>query len=137
MDIFYNDTVTVYNKYEDKASGRESWYPTVLNGVRLTIKKGANITETGLKSADGVCLSINTEALEKPYILPKEWERLSEKSETFTLKEGDFFVYGDTDSENTGREDFAEYMKKKYDNCFDVSTIDNYKVIPHLEVGGR
>ena len=41
-DIFYNKTVTVYNKTSDDLMGSETWYATVLKNVRLIVTKGAN-----------------------------------------------------------------------------------------------
>lgn len=138
MDVFYKDTVTIYNRYEDKASCTEHWYPTVLQDVRLLITKGANVAKTGLNSADRASMHISTEkALEKPYKKPKEWLETADKSGAFTFGESDFFVEGDTSAEDTAQDDFAEYMKRKYDNCFQVTTVDAYTLIPHLEVGGK
>lgn len=38
-DIFYNKTVTVYNKTSDDLMGSETWYATVLKNVRLIVTK--------------------------------------------------------------------------------------------------
>ena len=135
-DIFYQDTVTIYNKYEDKKAGITTYFPTVLENVRLLITKGANIAKSGMDTADSATLSIYTDTLEKPYMLPKEWSRLEDKTAAFTLAAGDFFVKGDTSTEDVATKEFAQYMKKKYDNLFTVTTVDEYKLIPHLEVGG-
>ena len=51
-DIFYNKTVTVYNKTSDDLMGSETWYATVLKNVRLIVTKGANVSNSGLDSAD-------------------------------------------------------------------------------------
>lgn len=135
-DIFYQDTVTVYNKYEDKKAGIITYFPTVLENVRLLITKGANIAKSGMDTADSAMLSIHTDDLEKPYMLPKEWSRLEDKTTAFTFAAGDLFVKGDTSEEDVTTKEFAQYMKKKYDNLFTVTTVDEYKLIPHLEVGG-
>ena len=60
----------------------------------------------------------------------------AEKESNFTFTGGaDFFVEGDTSQENPC-EDFFTYMKEKYDNCFKVTNVDDYNLIPHIEVGG-
>lgn len=138
-DIFYNKTVTVYNKTTDGLMGNETWYPTVLKNVRLLVTKGANVSKSGMDSADAASLYIKFEILSedaKEYLSPKEWLRLAEKEKYFTFISGeDFFVEGDTCTEEAG-EDFFSYMKGKYDNCFKVTNVDRYELIPHLEIGG-
>lgn len=140
-DIFYNKTVTVYNKTSDDLMGTETWYATVLENVRLLVTKGANITKSGMDSADAASLYVKFELLQdgcKGYLPAKEWQRMPDKCKEFffTFTNGDdFFVEGDT-SEETMDADFFQYMKDKYDNCFKVTNVDRYELIPHLEVGG-
>lgn len=138
-DIFYNKTVTVYNKTTEGLMGKETWYPTVLENVRLLINKGENVSKTGLESADSAKLSIKTDNLSKPYKKPLEWQNLSaeDKAKNFTLTSGfDFFVEGDTSGEEIQESDFFSYMKGKYDNCFMIKNVDVFELIPHFEVGG-
>lgn len=138
MDEFYNTTVTVYNQYKDNANLTDVWYPTVLHNARLLVNKGANLVKSGLESADSAKLHIRMlDGSEKPYKEPKEWLALEGKDAAYTFQQGDFFVKGDTTSEDPSREDFAHYMKMHYDNCFVVTTVDSYILIPHIEVGGK
>ncbi len=138
-DIFYNKTVTVYNKTTDGLMGKETWYATVLENVRLLVTKGANTSKSGMDSADAASLYVKFELLQedaKEYLAPKAWKNSSDKEKYFTFTSGeDFFVEGDTSHEEQ-TEDFFEYMKDKYDNCFKVTNVDRYELIPHLEVGG-
>lgn len=140
-DIFYNKTVTVYNKTSDDLMGTEIWYPTVLQNVRLLVTKGANVSKSGMDSADAASLYIKPELLQddhKGYLSAKEWQRLPDKCKSFffTFTSGeDFFIEGDTLQEEQV-EEFFTYMKEKYDNCFKVTNVDRYELIPHLEVGG-
>lgn len=138
-DIFYNKTVTVYNRYEDD-NENECWIPTVLKNVRLLATKGANVSKSGMDSADAAKLHVKFELLPegtKEYIGPKAWKNSSEKEKYFTFSGGeDFFVEGDTSSEPVQSTNFLSYMQQKYDNCFSVTNVDRYELIPHLEVGG-
>lgn len=137
-DIFYNKTVTVYNRYENE-DGNEVWLPTVLENVRLLITRGENVSKSGMESADSAKLFIKTNKLAKSYKKPLEWQNLSAegKRECFTLTSADdFFVEGDTGTEEILESDFFSYMKGKYDNCFKITNVDTYELIPHLEVGG-
>lgn len=135
MEEFYKDTVTIFNRYEHDYT--EKWFPTVLHGVRLLVNRGAKIAASGETNSDSASLHIRTETMEKQYLLPKEWKALEEKKDVFTLADGDFFVEGDVSSEDSSIDGFAEYMKQKYDQCFTVTTVDRYTLIPHLEVGGK
>lgn len=137
MDEFYKDTVTIYNHFESQGSYEEFWYPTVLTGVRLLIQKGARVAATGRNDADTAILHILTDDLEKMYLLPKQWQGVKDKAAFFTIATGDFFVEGNTSAEALEQENFAQYMKEKYDNCFQVTTVDSYSLIPHIEVGGK
>lgn len=137
-DIFYNKTVTVYNRSVEGLLGKETWFPTVLENVRLLITKGENISKSGMESADSAKLFIKTDNLPKEYKKPLEWQNLNaeDKALTFTLTSGtDFFVEGDTSAEEP-EQDFFSYMKEKYDNCFKITNADAFELIPHLEVGG-
>ena len=138
-DIFYNKTVTVYNRSVEGLMEKETWHPTVLEGVRLLITKGENVSKSGMESADSAKLFIKTNNLTKKYKKSLEWQNLNaeDKAKTFTLTSGvDFFVEGDTTAEVPMENDFFSYMKEKYDNCFKVTNVDVFELIPHLEVGG-
>lgn len=136
MDPFYNKTVTLYNRYEDD-DGEEHWYPTVLENVRLQITKGANVTTSGLDTADTAKLFVKKTGIPKEYRKPLQWQSEEEKEKYFTFAEGsDFFVEGDT-SESQITDDFFATMKAIYDDCYLISNVDVYDLIPHWEVGGK
>ena len=138
-DIFYNKIVTVYNRTVDGLMEKETWYPTVLKNVRLLVTKGANVSKSGMSSADAASLYVKFDLLpdgSKKYMAPKAWCNLQDKTDYFTFTSGeDFFVEGDTSGEEIS-DNFFQYMKDKYDNCFKVTNVDVYDLIPHLEVGG-
>jgi len=141
MDVFYNKTVTVYNKYtEDDVMGGETWLPTVFTDVRFQVTKGANVATSGLSDADSATLHIKRLNLPKPYIQPLAWQALSslDKANNFTLTGGtDFFVEGDTSAVTVTEDDFFSYMKAHYDNCYKITNVDIYDLIPHFEIGGN
>ena len=129
-DIFYNKTVTVYNRTAEGLMEKETWYPTVLKNVRLFLVNSKNVSKTGLNNADSVKLFIKTDNLSKDYKRPLEWQNLSpeEKENSFTLTCGeDFFVEGDVSKEPVQENDFFSYMKQKYDNCtMQQNQLQNY-----------
>lgn len=144
-DPFYVKTITIWNKYtDDGVFGAEHWIPTVIENVRLLVSHGNNIQSSGNSAADNARLHISDElsAPTKAYMPVSDWIKLdaSEKSKYFTLdSENDsFFVEGDTSIvDSTSQDNFFEYMKRNYSNCFRISSVDRFEVIPHFEVWGK
>lgn len=150
----YSDVVTVFNRYDDSL-GNITWYPTVIDGVNLQIDKAAIVAKYGAESKDNAVLNIRYQMVngqvvigEKPYLPPKEWERQTNdqlpNSITFTSgKEFDFFMLGDWGSEDAISEDytiyrngFYAYVEENYDFVFSISSVAQYKAIPHFEIMG-
>lgn len=131
--VFYTDTVTVYNRQE--ADYEETWYPTVLTKVALFPRQSSRFNSTGVQEAINAKLYVHH--IGSGYVPPKAWRVLDDKSDKFTFDEGDFFVKGDTSSEDHTRDNFAEYMRGKYDYCYTVAGVDEFDIIPHLEVSGK
>lgn len=143
-DLFYNKTVTIWNKDVDGIWEKESWLPTVIENVRLLVSRGNNIQNSGNAAADSARLHISDEISvpAKPYLPRTEWEKLplEEKSRYFTLgSENDsFFVEGNTSLlEAAAQDNFFAYVKANYPNCFKISNVDRFEIIPHFEVWGK
>lgn len=140
LGFFYDDTVTLYNKSIDKQTGRELWYPTLLENVSLVIKKSTNVDKNGMNDKDVAKLFVNAGSLPKPYIKPIVWKNMQAGDKaayvTFTPAE-DFFVEGDTTDADIPEQGFYEWMRAHHDNVFKVTAADWYKkIMPHFEVGG-
>lgn len=164
MGLFDGKKVTIYNKYMDSITGYEIWLPTLIENVDYTATQGANITKSGLSTADAVTVFINYSALPKPYKTPKEWQALTaeDKAKYVTFTQGtDFFIFGDsmstvstcilgecylpadlsdnviTDNVITTKGFFLD-MQKRYSDCYKVTTVDRYDdILPHFEIGGK
>lgn len=141
MGLFYNDTVTLYNRFYDAVDDVEKWYPTVFTDCNLVINHGANISKSGLESADAASLRVTDNCSEKEYKEPKEWDALtlSEKENFYTFKAGeDFYVKGNTTNVTIIEENFYQWMSKHRDNVFRLTNADRYTdIMPHFEVGGK
>lgn len=143
-DPFYCKTVTIWNRYIDGLWEKEVWVPTVIENVRLLVSRGNNIQSSGNAAADSARLHIS-DALsvsQKSYLPCAEWQSLdvSERSDFYTLESenSSFFVEGDYSNEDgSALENFFEYMKTKYSNCFRITSVDRFEVIPHFEVWGK
>jgi hypothetical protein len=91
---WWNTTVTLFNKYEDPATRRITWYKTVLTNCFW--KNTGNkivVGETTLDTNTTLCrIPKNTAFLEK-----YQWNESDSKSKHFTLWTGDIIVQGDVD----------------------------------------
>ncbi len=143
VDPFYNKTVTIWNRHVDTVWEKESWFPTVIENVRLIVSKGNNVMTSGLDTADTARLHISDQisTSDKPYMDPVEWNKLeaAEKKEYYTLESQNhtFFVEGDASEESGEVENFFEYMKENYNNCFRITSADRFEIIPHYECFGK
>ena len=79
MGFFDNKKVTLFNYWMDPDTEEEKYYRTLLDGVDLVETKGANVSKSGMDSADAVKLYIDLTTLKKPYIEPKAWAALAEE----------------------------------------------------------
>lgn len=143
-DSFYSKSVTIWNKYTDGLAETEVWLPTLIENVRLLVSKGNNVMVSGLDTADSARLHImdDVSVPGKPYIDPITWSGLSseEKAKYFTLEsENDsFFVEGDVVAvSSSGKDNFFDYMKRSCNNCFRMTSVDRFEIIPHWECWGK
>lgn len=140
MGFFDNKTVTLFNRAFDPETEEEKYYPTLLEGVDLVETKGANVSKSGMDSADAAKLFVDVNKTIKPYLPSKEWKELPEEEMpnyiTFTPAE-DFFIKGDHTDVEPPTEKALEWMQDNYDDCYKVTTIDKYEdILPHFEIGG-
>lgn len=143
-DPFYCKTVTIWNKYVDDLWEKEVWIPAVIENVRLLVSRGNNIQNSGNTAADSARLHIS-DALsksQKRYLPYAEWASLeiAEREIYYTLESenNSFFVEGDSSKEDGSvQANFFEYMKERYANCFRITSVDRFEVIPHFEVWGK
>ena len=140
MGFFDNKTVTLFSRSYNADTEEEKYYPTLLEGVDLVETKGANVSKSGMDSADAVKLYIDFANLAKQYLLPKAWDALPEEEKqnyiTFHPTE-DFFVKGDHTDVELPEESAYEWMHENFDDVYKVTTVDKYEdILPHFEVGG-
>ena len=140
MGFFDNKTVTLFNRSCNAETEKETYYPTLLEGVDLVETKGANVSKSGMDSADAAKLFVDVGKMVKPYLPPKEWKELPEEEKpnyiTFTPVE-DFFIKGDHTDLELPEESALEWVQDNFDDCYKVTTIDKYEdILPHFEVGG-
>lgn len=89
-----NETITVFNRRYDTATGKDVWTPTVIQGVSWYEATRATVTQAGLKAADTATVRIPTDADTggKAYLPPKAYKAAESVSGAFTLAPGDLIV---------------------------------------------
>ena len=136
MGFFDNKTVTLFSR----SFNAETYYPTLLECVDLVETKGANISKSGIDSADTVKLYVDFKNIVKPYLPPKEWENMPDKCKQYFLTFNpaqDFFIKGDQTAVDLPETDAYEWMRNNFDDVYKVTNIDKYEdILPHFEVGG-
>lgn len=140
MGFFDNKTVTLFNRSFNAETEEETYYPTLLEGVDLVETKGANVSKSGMDSADAAKLFVCIGDVNKTYIEPKAWDALTEDEKknyiTFHSTE-DFFVKGDQTAVDLPETDAYEWMRNNFDDVYKVTNIDKYEdILPHFEIGG-
>lgn len=147
----YNDTVTLFCRCENE-SGIQ-WYPKILHNVNLNIDKATIVAKYGAESKDNAVLNVRYRNVDgkkmicdKEYLLPKEWRMKGKFDSTLTFSSGqkfDFFYVGTWENEEPVQDDaygidgFYDYMNRKYDFVFAVTSVATYSVIPHFEITGK
>ena len=140
MGFFDNKTVTLFNRSFNAETEEETYYPTLLEGVDLVETKGANVSKSGMNSADAAKLFVCIGDVNKTYMEPKAWDALTEDEKknyiTFHSTEV-FFVKGDQAAVDLPETDAYEWMRNNFDDVYKVTNIDKYEdILPHFEVGG-
>ncbi len=138
LGLFYNDTVTLFNRFLDPDTGEERYYPTLLKQVNLVEKDSAAISKNGVTTSDSATLYFYEDYSDKQYVSPKCWEALSDKEKYLTFKPTeDFFVRGDQTDVVFPASNMYEWMRDNFDSVYKITRIDKYEdILPHFEVGG-
>ena len=125
--MMFKETITLYNRVADGYNDR--YECTILKNVEI---QPTNSIKNN-NSTDKFKLFININSQNKLYVKPKEYDKSLDKSHCFTVRTGDFFVLGEVTIDNAT----YQSINKKYDDVYNVTSIKEYSVIPHLEVGGN
>lgn len=152
-DIYFTDSVVVYNMYVNGLREETQYFGTRFDNVRIEFTQEENQNKAGKEDASVCILKIkNDDSLPKPFLDPRSWEHLTtdEMLQYFTLDvDGDFFVIvkrkglnldvqapvGVCDS-NAYDGNFFEYMKQNYGYVYSINSFEQFDGIPYFQVGG-
>lgn len=124
---WWDSTITIYNKYEDKQTNVIKWYKTVLSKCFWKYEGEKVIVGNTVLETNGVTCRIPKSTKFKEHF---EWEKLpnDEMENYFTISVGDIIVKGDVDdeiSEYTKGQHSTDLITKYKDNqgCFVVESL--------------
>lgn len=130
---WWDDTITLYNKYTDPTTKKVKWYRHVITDCfyKHTVEK-VTVGNTTLDSNSSICrIRVSDNFIDK-----KSWMKLedSERAEKFTLSAGDIIVADEVDFEvddYTSGSRSSDLIKenKEWPGCFTVETVN-------INVGG-
>lgn len=130
---WWDDTVTLYNKYIDPTTHRVSWFRHVISNCfyKHTVEK-MTVGKTTIDTDSTICrIRVSPDFVDK-----KTWMTLSdtEKAEKFTLGVGDIIVADETDFEideyaSGKRSSDLVNANKEWPGCFTIETVN-------INVGG-
>lgn len=153
MGIKYEDAVIVYNRFLKGTLETEYYIGKRYDNVRVELTQGANISSSGLESANSIRVKIPKDEVAN-YVPPTIWGNmeLDDKldSDTFAtdciviiVKKEELNINYDmelptglvrSDDYNKG---FLNYLKKEYGYTFGIKNIDIFQMIPRYELGGN
>ena len=119
--IYWDKTITVYNRFEDVITGYVSWYKHVL--TNCFVKHTNNVITIGsekLQTDDNIVrIPYNP-----TYLTPYEWLQSDDKANSLTLQAGDIIICGSVDDE------INEYIGGQRSN----DIIDKYKALGVMKI---
>ena len=133
MPVFWNKTITVFNKYEDTQTGLITWYKHVL--INCFWKESNNEVNVGnvKLASNGHIIRIPQNSL---YVSPTIWTTLSaeEKAEKFTLQPGDILYKGETNfviDEMTAGQRSSDFLAENEYNICTIKAVNENVDLPN------
>lgn len=125
-----NGIVTVYNNGGENENFKTQLIPKLLNGVYVEVTKGSNSGAEGDRNGDRLFVLIPFNPLLKGFLKPLEYAKSDNKTDCWTLSDGDYIAVGDVGAADS----FAELAEKaEVFRITEVKTFD-FGGLPHWEV---
>lgn len=128
---WWDKTITLYNKYVDPTTQVITWYRNVIqdcfwknvNNTYYVGTRGISTSGVKLETKEIVCRIPEDER----YVDRQTWEELDDRTENFTIGNGDIIVLGEVDDvidETIQGQRSTDLVTKykKYDSCLMVDT---------------
>lgn len=115
--MFFNHSISIYNRYYDNVSGVDLYQKTKLHNVLWSSQEGYIRRNSSADSADKIIIYIpfNHEA-SRTYVNPVDWENLVDKENYYTINSGNIVVRDVDSPDITTIKDLESY--------FTITTVD-------------
>lgn len=147
---WWDKTITIFNKYVDPTTQHISWYKTTVencfwkaeNIIFSMGRYGVSTIGVLTENKNIICRIPKSDN----FLDKREWRELTDKSDYFTLANGDIIILGDVDDvidEYTSGKRSTDLITKykEYDACLEIETyIDNVQTgvdLAHYRVVGK
>lgn len=142
--IWWDKTITLYNRYQDPVTDFISWKRTIITGAFVKNANNKVVVGNVVINSNSVIVRIKASDLYKPN---REWELLTndKRNTYFTLKQGDIIVFeevADTIDEYTNGRRSTDLISKyrATGDCLVISTfqenIGSGRINPHYFIQG-
>lgn len=131
----FDKTITVYNKWYDKATKKTTWRRTVIPGVSWAGCQKVTSSE-GLTSNDGYSVRIPLSSFPTGFLKRDAYTALLDPIDRWTAQNGDMVVLGEGPAVVGG----ITELTKQFTDCFTVIAVhtDNMThLLPHLRLEGK
>lgn len=135
MMIGFDKTVTIYNKWYNKATKETSWPKTIIQGASWAGCQRVTTGE-GLTSNDGYSVRVPTTSMPDGFLSKGEYSSLPEPTGHWTAQNGDVVVLGEGPDITGG----ITEITKNFSDSFTVIAVhtDNMsRLLPHLRLEGK
>lgn len=131
--MMFPTTITLYNLI--KARTGDTYARTVIKGVHWEDTQGIKLGDSVVKTDNtiAVVIPMSVEGFE----LPTEYQKLSDKTDKWTLAEGDFIVKGEIGQEITDIADLKDYDQKMTITSYEVNDQAIMKRLNNYTVNGK
>lgn len=124
----FNKDITIFNKKYDNIKRTDVYKRTVIKGVHAEMTQSSDLKDKAMSASDILYISIPFSI--SGYILPKEYQKLDDIENKWTLQEGDIVVLGAIDKDiNNAKELDKKYMIKSAEVIdYSVTCLNHYEV---------
>lgn len=139
-----NSDLTIYNKYININTEKVEYIKTYIYGVNFQVENLVAVTDKGLNGANIATFFIpmNSDFSGKSYKKPIQFNRSLDKSDIFTLKEGDIVVKGICSFEfSDGKPSEINVLKNNYDDVYSIISVETNEYgsehMKHWKIGAK
>lgn len=131
----FDKTITIYNKWYDKATKKTLWPRTVIPGVSWAGCQRVTSSE-GLTSNDGYSVRIPLDAFPVGFLERDGYTALPTPTDRWTAQNGDVVVLGEGPAVVSGITEITKQFTDSF-TVIAVHTDSMTRLLPHLRLEGK